>query len=126
MIIYSYLMVAQLALFEVCRGNQLVYESRRSVYKIRCKRSGILAPPVRSRWPLAWIGPTLAITEDELLHLVGLDMFVMIRFIKMCWKMCLFATLLCSCLLVPCYIAGDSFQDASYNGESLAHRSIQE
>ena len=114
---YSFLMMAQLTLFEVFRGMPVVYESRRSVYKARCLGSTCRPPPVLSRWPLAWIYPTLAVTDEQLLFLVGLDSFVMIRFIKMCWKMCLFATLVCCVVLVPCYVTGDFYESTAFIGE---------
>ena len=104
---YFYIMVVQWLLFECFRWNAHVYESRRREGRARCKRSMYDPPPKRSRWPLGWIRPTLSVEKDHLLHLVGLDSFVMIRFIRLCWKLCLLPTVVCCCVLVPCYRAGN-------------------
>ncbi len=44
--------------------------------------------------------------DDQLLHLVGLDFYVMIRYVKLCWKLFAVSTFVCVCILVPVYSAG--------------------
>jgi hypothetical protein len=158
MTLYSYTFGVQFALFEIFRGFNHVYESRRPVYRHRCgggatTANGLLLtngggsggghggggggglggsgggsahnyvyppPPVRQRWPLAWVLPVLAVGDEELLALVGMDSYVMIRYIKLCWNLFSFSTVLCLCVLVPVYRSGGETAnlDCSSKGES--------
>lgn len=95
---------AELVLFETCRHRDNVFYSRKQVYR---ERTGGGEPPGRGRWPLAWVWPTLSVTESDLLHFAGLDLYVMVRYVKLCWKLMAFATVVCCTLLVPCYVNGD-------------------
>jgi len=106
--IYAYMFAAQYALFETFRGIANVYESRRPTYDKRCSSDrGFGPPPVRSRWPIVgWLIPTLRVGDEELLFLVGLDSYVLVRYVRLCWKITAFSTLVCLALLVPVYASG--------------------
>ena len=106
MLYYTYLMAAQLILFEVARGDAFVYGSRMQLYEQRCKGR---EPPQRSRVPFGWARATLSVSEADLLDFVGLDAFVLIRYIQLCWKICGFATLLCLVVLVPVFAMGNDY-----------------
>lgn len=103
---YTYFFVAQLLLFETMRGTSHVYSSRRAIYAKRCRNSQYEEPVTRSRYPLAWVMPLLTMSDDRLLFLVGLDSYVMIRYVRLCWKMCALATFICCVVLVPVYSSG--------------------
>jgi hypothetical protein len=103
----------QIALFECYRGSvPHVYESRRATYATRCPAGGALLPPLpRPRWPLGWVWPVLAVEDEQLLQLVGLDAYVMVRYIRLCWKMCAAAAVVCVGVLVPIYEAASNGDD---------------
>jgi hypothetical protein len=106
MMYYTYFFVAQYTLFEVFRGTTHVYSSRCATYAKRCRNSNYQPPIKRSRFPLAWVKPLLTMTDDRLLFLVGLDAYVMIRYVRLCWKMCALSTFVCVAVLVPVYSSG--------------------
>ena len=106
----------QYVLFEVYRGSaQHVYESRRDTYTARCSsEANLRPPPPRSRWPLGWVWPVLSVNDEELLELVGLDAYVMVRYIRLCWIMCAAAAFVCVCLLVPIYSSASKEDDDTW------------
>lgn len=106
MMYYTYFFGAQFLLFEIFRGTSHVYSSRCAIYAKRCRNSQHEKPITRSRYPLAWIWPLLSMSDERLLFLVGLDSYVMIRFVRLCWKMCALATFICCGVLVPVYSSG--------------------
>jgi len=66
------------------------------------------------------VWPVLQVGDEELLALVGLDSYVMIRYIKLCWRLFAFSTVLCLCVLVPVYRSGQETArlDCSSKGAS--------
>lgn len=75
-------------------------------------------PPYRSRRILGWLKPVFNVSEAELLSFVGLDMFVMLRYIKLCINCALFSTFICLFFLVPSYQAGSGVSSACDDSKS--------
>lgn len=50
-----------------------------------------------------WLFEIIEINEDELLHMIGLDGYVMIRYLNACFRIALFSTFLGILVLVPIY-----------------------
>ena len=113
----------QYIMFEAFRGMGHVYTSRAPLY--RRQRTGAAPPDERPRFPLAWVWPVLSVEDDRLLKLAGLDQFVMVRYIKLCWKICAFATVVCLAILVPVYAGdGDESNNCTIEGQWPAQRSL--
>jgi len=112
----------QYVLFEVYRSSAPhVYESRRDTYTARCSAdSKFRPPPPRSRWPLGWVWPMLSVNDEELLDLVGLDAYVMVRYIRLCWYMCAAAAFVCVGILVPVYSTAQDQDDDTWCTEGTS------
>ncbi|KAE8452336.1 hypothetical protein EG329_001036 [Mollisiaceae sp. DMI_Dod_QoI] len=68
------------------------------------------APPPMGRGILAWVGPVLKTTEQELVSLIGLDAVVFLRILRMCRNIFLVMTLIGCGVLIPInLIHGQSF-----------------
>ena len=87
-------------LFEVARGNQIVY-GRRS------RTMPLCTPELPRRWPLAWLLPIWnSGDEKEVRRKVGLDGYVCLRYLRLCFQICLFCSFWCATVLMPVYSHG--------------------
>jgi len=117
--IYGILGLALLAVFELSRG-------KRSVYGRRLRALAHRTPPPPSRAPLAWLKPVLlTYTDTELQRMVGLDGYVALRYIRWCFKVCLFMSAWGCAVLLPLY-ASSAHQRAQaaaldYSTSSTSH-----
>ena len=91
--------------FEVNRGLKSIYMSRIKSKYVESNR----VPPKPGTYPFAWIGSVLNVNDDtELLEMIGLDGYMLIRYIKACLKISLFITFFCLLIMVPVYSRGDA------------------
>ena len=99
-VLYSMLALALLALFEAGRG-------KRSVYGRRIRKLRHRTPPPPGRWPLQWLQPVLgSLSDAEVRHMVGLDGFVAIRYLRLGLRCCLFCSFWGLAVLAPLYSRG--------------------
>lgn len=85
--------------FEGTRHLRVVH-LRRVTHKLTQERR---VPPIPSARALAWAWETLRVTDDQLLRMVGLDGYMLIRYIKLCIKASLFFSFLGLLVLLPIY-----------------------
>ena len=89
--------------FEVNRGLKSIYMSRVKSKYIESNR----VPPKPGSYPFAWIVSVLNVNDDtELLPMIGLDGYMLIRYIKACLKISLFFAFFCLIIMVPVYSRG--------------------
>lgn len=60
-------------------------------------------PPIPSTYPLAWIISILKVSDSELLHMVGLDGYMLIRYIRLCLHASVFFSIVGLVILLPIY-----------------------
>ena len=60
-------------------------------------------PPCPSNYPLAWISTVMAVGDEDLLRMVGLDGYMLIRYISVCFRMSVFYSLFGVLVLAPLY-----------------------
>ena len=85
--------------FEVNRHYKSVYLKRLTRKFERSKR----VPPAPRRYPFGWVPAILAVKEGELVRMVGLDGYMLIRYINICLKMSAFLTFYGLFVLSPLY-----------------------
>eukprot|EP00953_Heterococcus_sp_UTEX-ZZ885_P039527 20258-Heterococcus_DN1.PRE.2 len=72
-------------------------------------RLKVIKVPKYPRGFLAWVLPSWRIGDDEFLRQVGLDGYMVIRFIRLCRRLCWMATV-CGCgILLPIYTTGPRY-----------------
>jgi hypothetical protein len=59
------------------------------------------APPPLGREPWSWLTPIINTREEVLMHQIGMDATVFLRFVRMCRNIFLVLTLIGLCILVP-------------------------
>ena len=69
-------------------------------------------PPELPTGFLAWVRPLMAIPKERILQLAGLDAYMLLRYIRMCLKICLCSGFLGLVVLVPLYLHGDQKKPA--------------
>lgn len=84
-------------LFELSRGQMEIFWPKRRTRNHRCPKSD------PSLTPFGWVWSVLTISDEETLHLVGTDGFVLLRYLRMCAKVCLCCGAFACILLVPVY-----------------------
>jgi hypothetical protein len=77
-------------------------------------------PPIPGRYPFAWIVSVLEIGEEDLLRMVGLDGYMLIRYINVCFRMSVFYTIFGLLVLVPVYSSAPG-EHVSWNKYTLAN-----
>jgi len=91
------------AVFETNRGLKSIYMNRIKSKYIESNR----VPPKPGSYPFAWIGSVLSVHDDtQLLPMVGLDGYMLIRYIKACLRISLFFAFFCLIIMVPVYSLG--------------------
>jgi Late exocytosis, associated with Golgi transport len=66
-------------------------------------RLKVIKVPKYPRGFLAWVLPSWRIGDDEFLRQVGLDGYMVIRFIRLCRRLCWMATV-CGCGILVCVL----------------------
>mmetsp|Transcript_1983 Transcript_1983/g.3535 ORF Transcript_1983/g.3535 Transcript_1983/m.3535 type:complete len:820 (-) Transcript_1983:1190-3649(-) len=90
-------------LFEVFRSNREIYAPRSRTKVDRC-------PPITPGFA-AWIMPLLNISDEDTLKLIGLDGYVMLRFLLLCARMGMGAGLFGLITLLPLYSTSPGVDD---------------
>lgn len=93
--------VILLLFFEINRHMKSVYLFRMTKEKLV---NGGRVPPVQPpSYLFGWIVALGRITEDEILQMVGLDGYMLMRYINICFRICAFLTFWGLAVLVPVY-----------------------
>jgi len=100
LLINAVVFVVLMLCFEASRNLKSIYLKR--LTKERLVNSGRV-PPVPPRHMFGWVGTLAAISEDDLLHMVGLDGYMLMRYINICFRISAFLTLWGLVVLVPVY-----------------------
>jgi len=87
--------------FELCRTRM------RNIYSPRKRWDPDKVPAARSTAPLAWVPEIVMMEGKETLDRVGLDAYMLLRFIRLCTRMTLFTSVLGGCILIPVFAQGD-------------------
>lgn len=77
-----------LFLFELTRGIKIIYLRRCQSKYISKKR----VPPPPSQYPLSWIFEIMNIHDNDLVKMIGLDGYVLLRYLKLCFRLTSFLT----------------------------------
>jgi len=93
-----------LLFFELSRDNRDIYSARLRNNKFRAPGR----PPVGF---LGWIGHTLAVTEEDTLSMIGMDAFIVLRFTKLCARVCVVCCL-GAAVMMPLYHASNPQTDS--------------
>lgn len=88
-----------LALFEICRHMRSIYLNRCTK---RFKKTGRVPPPP-SAYPFGWIIAITKVSDEQFLSMVGLDGYMMMRYITICCRIGYFFSFWGLFVLVPVY-----------------------
>jgi Late exocytosis, associated with Golgi transport len=77
-------------------------------------------PPCPSGHPLAWIASVLAVGDEDLLRMVGLDGYMLVRYVNVCFRMSVFYTMWGLLVLAPVYSLAPG-NHVSWNKYTLAN-----
>ena len=69
-------------------------ETLRSFGALRAQKARHRTPAPEPGGLLGWVRPTLQLRGERTLALVGMDAYMMLRFCRVCTRMCLFASCL--------------------------------
>jgi hypothetical protein len=95
LILFAFLMT----FFEVNRHMRSTYLKRVTKRFQRCNR----VPPPPSTFPFAWVLTVMDVEEEDFLRMVGLDGYMLMRYINVCFRMSVFFTIWGLVALVPVY-----------------------
>lgn len=98
MVIFTTLII----LFELVRNYKSIYLNRLTKKNIHLKR--VPSPP--SRFPFAWVYQVLTIPQEEVLRMIGLDGYMLLRFLILCFRLASFFSFFGVLVLVPIYHSG--------------------
>lgn len=71
------------------------------------------APPPMGRGVFAWVAPVLKTTEQDLVHLIGMDAVVFLRILRMCRNIFVVIALLGCGILIPINLAKGTEKDVN-------------
>ena len=86
--------------FEFNRHMKSIYQKRRM--KDKFVRAGRV-PPDPGASLLGWVSTLNTISEDDILQMVGLDGYMLMRYINICFHITLFISVWGACVLAPFY-----------------------
>jgi len=98
MIIFCVLLVV----FEFVRHFKSIYLNRRKRKFIQTNR----VPPAPGKFPLSWVYTVLTIPQEEVLRMVGLDAYMLLRFLLLCLRIASFFAFFGVIVLAPVYHNG--------------------
>jgi hypothetical protein len=110
------------AVLELFRHQKSVYFTR--MYSPRYRKSVVnrdRVPEKPSWYPFAWIGSIYSIDEKSFLRMVGLDGYMLLRFIAVCFKVCMFCSFFGCVVLVPVYQTAALNQEQRWNKFTMAN-----
>ncbi|KAG5192112.1 late exocytosis, associated with Golgi transport-domain-containing protein [Tribonema minus] len=82
-------------------------------YRKKNPRLRVVDVPKYPRGFLAWTLQCWRMSDQEFLAQVGLDGYMVIRFIRLCRRLCWCAALLGMCILTPIYVTGGVYAHSS-------------
>jgi hypothetical protein len=88
-----------LCCFETCRHMKSIYLNR---YKKRFKKSGRV-PSLPSSFPFGWVTAITKVSDERFLAMVGLDGYMLMRYITICCRLGFFFTFWGVLVLIPIY-----------------------
>lgn len=80
------------------------------IYAPRIRKDENSKIPSPSRIPLFWIFQVLKVSDETLLENIGLDGYIFLRYLKMCFNICLISCL-GAIILIPIYATSSSDSD---------------
>jgi hypothetical protein len=92
------------ALFERCRDQKEIYAPRLREKPHRTPKSPTLSL-------FSWISDINSVSDDETLKMVGLDAFMLLRFLRFCGMVCGICGVFGVCVLFPVYFTAGLHQD---------------
>jgi hypothetical protein len=90
-------------LFELFRHMKSIYMNRLKSKFIRESR----VPPIPSGYPGGWIISVMKISHDEVLRMIGLDGYMLLRYINACLRIACFCGFWGLIVMVPVYQSGN-------------------
>lgn len=108
--IEAWLMLALVGMFELLRHLKNLYSPRqtRKAAATDLHSSKMGKVPKRPQGLLRWVKPVLQVRGKEVADLVGLDAYMLLRVIKLCIRISLFASVVGCIVLLPVYASGDA------------------
>lgn len=98
-------------------GFSLLRPHNQAVYAPKVKHADEKhAPPTIGKSLFAWVPPVLHTNEDILMHTVGMDATIFIRFMRMCRNMFLVLSALGVGILIPVHVTKAAIKDDSKLG----------
>lgn len=97
-----FIFVVLLIFFELNRHIRAIY-LQRVVDKFKDSNR---VPPTPSSYPLGWLFTTLKVDDEDLVKMIGLDGYVLVRYLKLCVRMTSFMLFWGLIVLVPVYADG--------------------
>lgn len=113
---------ALISFFEVNRHFKAIYGKRISKKFLKTNR----VPPIPSKIPLAWVYTVLNVSDDEILRMVGLDGYMLIRYITVCLRISLFLTVWGIAILLPVYSNAQGDISIGWNKYTIANIPLSE
>ena len=102
----SYLLYGELllagffvAIYEMLRHKTYLYSTRAAWVPHR-------AAPTPPRRPFGWVLPVLSTGGKKTRELIGLEAYMMLRFVRLCTRITLFDSILGCAVLLPIYCTG--------------------
>eukprot|EP00981_Chlorochromonas_danica_P012618 scaffold5218_cov150-Ochromonas_danica.AAC.10 len=92
-----------MVIFELVRGIKTIYLTRLTKKVLRNHKR---VPPAPSRLPFAWLYSVFMVRDEEVLRMVGLDGYMLLRFITLCLRLACFFAFFGVAVLVPVYSSG--------------------
>lgn len=86
MVVNVIFFIILLCIFEMARNIRSIYAPRFTKKYLESSRVPALPPS----YPLGWVRAIQNVSDDELLHFIGLDGYMLIRFIYMCFRISVF------------------------------------
>ncbi|CAM9963453.1 unnamed protein product, partial [Discosporangium mesarthrocarpum] len=101
-------------IFVILVGLFEAKRSKRSVYAPRLERYSHRVPPPPPSSLFGWIRLVLSLSGDETLRMAGMDAYCLLRFTKLCLRICLFSSFWGMLVLAPVYSTGDGNESGFY------------
>jgi hypothetical protein len=98
-ILFSFLLL----LFEIFRHIKSIFQPRLNRKFEKTKR----VPPKPPYYPFGWIYRIVHISDEEVLRMIGLDGYMLLRYINICFRMACFLSFFGLTVLVPIYYHAD-------------------
>lgn len=96
--------VSLVSLFEVIRHMKSIFMNRLTRKFIRAQR----VPPKPRVFPFAWVLSVLRVSEDDVLRMVGLDGYMLLRYLVICFRIACFYAFWGLLVMAPVYSAGNN------------------